>query len=132
MAKYKNIAESEFPVPVACATLPLFARLSYALSDVSRLRTLLALKNGEQCVCRITELLKLAPSTVSKHMAVLREAGLVQSRKEGRWIYFRLPDEPRAPAIDGALALLTACTTCDPLVKDDRQRLRKICCKPAD
>ena len=62
-----------------------------ALSDSNRVRTLFALRKGELCVCRIIELLGLAPSTVSKHMTVLKHAGLVESRKEERWIYYRLP-----------------------------------------
>jgi DNA-binding transcriptional ArsR family regulator len=45
---------------------------------------------GELCVCQIIEMLGLAPSTVSKHMSILRQAGLVETRKEGRWIYYRL------------------------------------------
>ena len=65
--------------------------IAKALSDSNRVRTLLALRKGELCVCRIIELLGLAPSTVSKHMTVLKHAGLVESRKEERWIYYRLP-----------------------------------------
>jgi DNA-binding transcriptional ArsR family regulator len=66
-----------------------------ALADESRLRTFNVLQRGELCVCQITELLNLAPSTVSKHMSILRQAGLVESRKEGRWIYYRLTDLPK-------------------------------------
>ena len=68
-----------------------FIAVAKALSDTSRVRTLLALRKGELCVCRIIALLGLAPSTVSKHMSVLKQAGLVQSRKEERWMYYRLP-----------------------------------------
>jgi DNA-binding transcriptional ArsR family regulator len=67
-----------------------FIAVAKALSDTSRVRTLLALRKGELCVCRIIALLGLAPSTVSKHMSVLKQAGLVQSRKEERWMYYRL------------------------------------------
>jgi ArsR family transcriptional regulator, arsenate/arsenite/antimonite-responsive transcriptional repressor len=68
-----------------------FIEIAQALSDGNRVRTLFALRKGELCVCRIIALLGLAPSTVSKHMAVLKHAGLVESRKEERWIYYRLP-----------------------------------------
>jgi len=61
-----------------------------ALADGNRLRILMALQDGELCVCQIIELLDLAPSTVSKHMYILRQAGLVEARKEGRWMYYRL------------------------------------------
>lgn len=70
-----------------------FLNIVKALSDSQRLRTLLLLRQGELCVCRITEFLNLAPSTVSKHMSVLRQAGLVKSRKDSRWVYFRLAQE---------------------------------------
>ncbi len=58
-----------------------------ALADGNRLRVLMALGGGELCVCQIVELLQLAPSIISKHMAILRQARLVESRKEGRWMY---------------------------------------------
>ena len=67
-----------------------FLAVTKALSDASRARVLMALHEGELCVCQIMELLGLAPSTVSKHMAILHQAGLVDSRKEGRWVYYRL------------------------------------------
>lgn len=61
-----------------------------ALSDESRLRAFMALRHHELCVCQIIELLQLAPSTVSKHMSILKQAGLVESRKKGRWIHYRI------------------------------------------
>lgn len=63
-----------------------------ALADENRLRALLALQQRELCVCQITALLELAPSTVSEHMSILKQAGLVTSRKDGRWIYYRAAD----------------------------------------
>jgi DNA-binding transcriptional ArsR family regulator len=63
-----------------------------ALSDANRLRALIALSDNELCVCQITELLQLAPSTVSKHLSILKQADLVEMRKESRWIYYRLSD----------------------------------------
>jgi len=67
-----------------------FLTIVKALADENRLRVLCALRDREVCVCEITALLKLAPSTVSKHMAVLRQAHLVEGRKDGRWMYYRL------------------------------------------
>ena len=64
-----------------------------ALADRSRMRALLALRQQELCVCQLIELLDLAPSTVSKHMSVLHQARLVESRKEGRWVHYRLAGE---------------------------------------
>ena len=66
--------------------------ITKAMSDENRIRALMMLAGGELCVCQIIEMLGLAPSTVSKHMSILRQAGLVETRKEGRWIYYRLAD----------------------------------------
>jgi ArsR family transcriptional regulator, arsenate/arsenite/antimonite-responsive transcriptional repressor len=71
-----------------------FMAVAKALADENRTRVLMFLRDGELCVCRIVEMLALAPSTVSKHLNVLYQAGLVESRKEGRWIYYRLPERP--------------------------------------
>ena len=68
-----------------------FLNITKALADENRLRMLLALQNGELCVCQITELMGLATSTVSKHLSVLYQAGLLNARKEGRWMYYSLP-----------------------------------------
>lgn len=80
-----------------------FLDLTGALADETRLRVLLALGRGELCVCQITELLGLAPSTVSKHLSVLHHAGLVESRKEGRWIHYRLAPKDASVAVKEAL-----------------------------
>ncbi|MGM0568431.1 MAG: ArsR/SmtB family transcription factor [Elusimicrobiota bacterium] len=64
-----------------------------ALGDGSRMRTVAALMHcGELCVCQIRELLGFAPSTVSRHISLLHSAQLVESRKSGRWVYYRLSE----------------------------------------
>ena len=55
----------------------------------------LALRQKEFCLCQIIELVGLAPSTVSKHMSILKQSRLVNSRKDGRWMYYRLPGQMR-------------------------------------
>jgi len=65
--------------------------ITKALADGNRLRVLIALtKIDELCVCKITEMLELAPATVSRHMSILQNAHLVKSRKDSRWVYYRL------------------------------------------
>ncbi len=65
-----------------------------ALADGSRLRTIAALISCQElCVCQITELLSLAMATVSRHISILQNAGLVESRKDGRWVYYRLASD---------------------------------------
>ena len=68
-------------------------RVTKALADTQRVRILLLLERGELCVCQIIEVLGLAPSTVSKHLSLLHAAGLVDVRKEGRWVYYSLSAE---------------------------------------
>ena len=70
-----------------------FMAITKALSDSNRVRILLVLKSGELCVCQITELFGFAPSTISKHLSILHQAGLILSRKAERWVYYRLPDK---------------------------------------
>lgn len=80
-----------------------FMAITKALSDRNRVRVLLALRLGELCVCQITELFGFAPSTVSKHLSILHQAGLVLSRKSERWVYYRLPDKSAPIAVREAL-----------------------------
>ena len=67
-----------------------FIRIMKALSDPNRVRVIKILENKQLCVCELQDLIGLAQSTVSKHMKVLEEAGLVDYHKEGSWIIYRL------------------------------------------
>ena len=80
-----------------------FMAITKALSDLSRVRILLALRCRELCVCQITELFGFAPSTMSKHLSILHQGGLIASRKEERWVYYRLPDETAPVKVREAL-----------------------------
>ena len=69
------------------------AKVFQALSDETRLLILDQLKEGEQCVCDLTDAFKTGQSRLSFHLRVLKEAGLVLDRPEGRWVYYALnPD----------------------------------------
>ncbi len=61
-----------------------------ALSDPNRLVILDQLKDGERCACNILELLKISQPTLSHHMRILCETGLVVCRREGKWMHYRL------------------------------------------
>jgi DNA-binding transcriptional ArsR family regulator len=102
-----------------------FLAITKALSDENRVRALMALSGGELCVCQLIELLGLAPSTVSKHMSVLRQARLVEVRKEGRWTYYRLPGE-RNECVDGAIAWARSCLARDTAIRENAQRTRVV------
>ena len=97
-----------------------------AIADESRVRALIALGEGELCVCQITELLSLAPSTVSKHMSILRHAGLVKSRKEGRWIYYSLKSKGASGPTLELLQWLRRSLEGDRVAGADLRRLKKI------
>ena len=68
--------------------LPIFK----ALSDETRLRILHLLKDGELCVCDIADTLKMTQPNISFHLGMLREAGLIKDRKNGRWIHYSIDD----------------------------------------
>lgn len=79
-------------------------QISKALADPSRVAALVMLREGERCACELVEHLQLAYPTVSRHMAVLKAAGMVTSRKQGRWHYFQLTRRgSNHPAVDDAL-----------------------------
>ncbi|MDM7912960.1 MAG: metalloregulator ArsR/SmtB family transcription factor [Methanotrichaceae archaeon] len=63
-----------------------------AVADPCRLRILKLLKEGELCVCEIVAALKKPQSSTSHHLSILREAGLVKERRDGKWSYYRLAD----------------------------------------
>ena len=79
----------------AIDSLPLrpVAQLFKALGDETRLRVVALLSHGELCVCHIQEALSLTQPTASRHLAVLRTAGVLETRRLGSWIYYRLADQ---------------------------------------
>jgi len=97
-----------------------------ALGDENRLRVLYALQGRELCLCQIVEMLGLATSTVSRHMSILQQARLVDSRKEGRWTYFRLAEGDAPAAARDATALIGRALSGDARVRDDGKRLKGI------
>ena len=103
-----------------------FLTIAKALADESRASTLMFLHGGELCVCELIDLLGLAPSTVSKHMAILHQAGLVETRKEGRWVYYRLADEGISPCALDAIRWLRACAERDAQMADHVGRVKRV------
>ena len=85
-----------------------------ALGHPARLRIVAMLQTGELCVCQVTEVLKLAPSTVSVHLKELKRCGVVVDRKDGRWVYVSIaPDEQTRAWVDVAMASLAGDPTVD-------------------
>lgn len=81
------------------------ARLFHALSDGTRLSILERLRCGERCVCDLTDALDAAQSRLSFHLKVLKDAGLVTDRRDGRWMYYTLNAEALTEAADLVEAL---------------------------
>ena len=104
-----------------------FLNITRALSDENRVRALMMLRNGELCVCQIIELLGLAPSTVSKHMSILRQARLVQARKEGKWMYYRLPDGDTPQRVLEAVRWVQNSTAKDKQIVADARQVKRVC-----
>jgi ArsR family transcriptional regulator len=77
------------------------AAILAALGNEHRLRIVELLRHGERCVCEITPAFRLDPSVVSRHLAVLERAGVIKSRRDGRWIHYRLTDR-RVPGLTDA------------------------------
>jgi len=97
-----------------------------ALADRNRMRALLALRDRELCVCQLIELLGLAPSTVSKHMSILHQARLVESRKEARWVHYRLAGEDAPADAREAIEWIFRSLREDPDIRRDAERLEDI------
>jgi len=103
-----------------------FMAITKALSDPSRVRILLALRRRELCVCQITELFGFAPSTMSKHLSILHHAGLIQSRKSERWVYYSLANRSAPVTVREALDWVHKSLAKTDAAVADVQRLNKI------
>ena len=109
------------------------AMLFKALADTTRLRILGLLLTGEVCVCDVHESLKIPQPTASRHLAYLRRAGLVQTRRDGLWIHYRLASVDD-PVLKVVMASVQHALTHLDSVQRDAQRLQKRtgCCLPAE
>lgn len=97
-----------------------------AAADPTRTRILKLLGQGGLCGCQIQEVLGLAPSTVSKHLSLLKHAGLLQDRRDGRWIEYSLASPPANPHAGAVLAMLKGLLEDDPVVLADSRRLAEV------
>jgi ArsR family transcriptional regulator, arsenate/arsenite/antimonite-responsive transcriptional repressor len=94
-----------------------------AVADPTRVRILKMLEGGELCVCQIIAVLALSPSTVSKHLSLLKSAGLVNDRKQKKWVHYSLDLESHDPHVAGILRELSMWLGRDPVIAGDRARL---------
>ncbi len=97
-----------------------------AAADPTRTRVLKILESGELCVCQVHAVLGLAASTVSKHLSILKTAGLVEDRRTGKWIAYRLARVDESAYLKPVLAMLRGAIERDPVFVADAERLRKV------
>lgn len=100
-----------------------------ALADRTRLRLLNLLRADEVCVCFFVEILKTNQPKISRHLAYLRRAGIVDARRDGQWIHYRIVEPADADAAR-LLQDVMAWLANDREMQRDRERLVKICCAP--
>jgi ArsR family transcriptional regulator len=105
-------------------------RFFQALGDNTRLRLLNLMGDQEICVCYFVEILAQGQPKISRHLAYLRSAGIVQARREGKWMHYRIVMPPNAGAAQ-VLRQTLAWLGEDSAMQADRARLSKACCAPA-
>lgn len=103
-----------------------FERLFRALSDATRVRIVALLAHGELCVCHIEQALSLGQSLVSRHLSILKAAGIVDSRRDGSWVHYRLVPQP-GPALQAAIDGIAAAFGAQRIVRSDLVRLKRSC-----
>jgi ArsR family transcriptional regulator, arsenate/arsenite/antimonite-responsive transcriptional repressor len=101
-------------------------RLFRALGDETRMRIVALLSHGELCVCHLEAALDLNQSTASRHLAILKAAGIVDSRREGTWVYYALTAQDH-DTVAKALEVLTRSFGAERALRADHARLRKSC-----
>jgi ArsR family transcriptional regulator len=102
------------------------AEIFKALSDKSRLRILKMLQRKSLCVCEITEILQLATSTVSNHLSILKEVGLIIDEKDKKWINYKINSKPENPEIASALMSLHLLLENDEMIQKDTEQLKTV------
>lgn len=105
-----------------------------ALSDPNRLRILKMLQNRTLCVCEIREIIKLANSTVSKHLSILKNAGFIVEIKDGKWVNYSINNKSSNQCCASIISLINYWTNEDEQIKKDFALTEKvdrkfICCK---
>ncbi|MEE4311301.1 MAG: metalloregulator ArsR/SmtB family transcription factor [candidate division KSB1 bacterium] len=95
-----------------------------ALSDKNRMRIVKMLQQRSCCVCELTSVLSIANSTVSSHLSILKEAGIIEDVKDGKWVDYYLNTRTNNAFINGMLPLLAFWLNNDEQVKADLQKLK--------
>jgi ArsR family transcriptional regulator len=97
-----------------------------ALSDDTRLRILKLLEGGELCICKIMEVLDMKQSRISRHMGILKNAGLVTDRRDGKWVHYSLNPKPEDLCCKEMISLLAERLKNQETVMQDQKKLQKL------
>lgn len=103
-----------------------YVNIFKALSDPNRIRIVKMLAERELCMCEIRSVLELSNSTVSKHLTVLRDAGLLLDMKDGKWVNFRLNDKSEHLFIRSLIGLMNKSFDDDEAIQEDSIKLRRV------
>ena len=98
-----------------------------AAGDKNRLRILKMLQHKDMCVCELSAALGITQPSVSKHLSLLKEAGLVSDEREGQWINYRLSDGAAGQFAPALLELVRCWVNDDPKVKADQHKIKTLC-----
>jgi ArsR family transcriptional regulator len=101
------------------------ATIIKALSDDTRLRVMKLLEERELCVCELMQVLDMSQPRISRHLSVLRNAGLVDDRREGKWVYYSLRAASDSDEVKSLLRAMASLANDNPTVKRDKKALKK-------
>ena len=96
-----------------------------ALADEKRIRILMLLREQELCVCQLMGVLRISQPLVSRHLSVLKGAGVVQSRREGKLMFYSISDQAMAGGKSGLIQLVRESLNGDAAIEQDLKRLRE-------
>ncbi len=127
---WQSICQAVYDELVTKDSTP-FDRVSLfaALADPTRLRLLNLMSGREVCVCYFVEILRQPQPKISRHLAYLRRAGIVNARREGKWMHYRI-ERPHSPAARSVLEATLESFRDDPEMQADLARLANACCEP--
>lgn len=111
---------------VAAIDARAWSRVFRALGDETRVRIVALLSHGELCVCHVEQALALPQPMISRHLAVLRAAGVVEARRAGTWVYYRLADQAHVH-VRAMIEGVTASFASQRALRADLSRIKKGC-----
>ena len=105
--------------------MPQLTTIAHSLSDPNRVRLLVACLDRERCVCQLVELIDLSNASISKHLSTLKNAGLLESRREGRWVHYKAIPTPDSIIAD-TYAFVRTHAMSDHQIQADQVKLAEI------